>query len=154
MSKEYRILLAIDFSLEKRLRVEVERLARALNAAVDVLHVSMPDPEFIGYIKAEQGENQEVVDGGRLAKAHELRNDHDRTLAFGEALRSAGIKIDRVLTVQGEVVSTILDHVVKWEIDLLMLGSDHHGAFYRLTHTDVAVEAVHKMPCAVLVLPE
>ena len=147
-------MLAIDFNLENRLRAEVERFARALNATVDVLHVSMPDPEFIGYIKAKPGEYQGAVDGGRPAKAHELRNDHDKTLAFGEALRSTGIKIDRVLTVQGEVVSTILDHVVKREIDLLMLGSHHHSAFYRFTHTDVAAEAVHKMPCAVLVLPE
>ncbi|MGE5159694.1 MAG: universal stress protein [Gemmatimonas sp.] len=154
VSKDYRILLAVDFSLEQRLRAEVERFARALAATVDVLHVAMPDPEFIGYIKAERREDQASVDGGRPAKARELHSDHDRTLAFAEALRSSGVNIDRVLTVQGEVVGTIFDHVVKRDIDLLMLGSHHHSAFYRLLHQDVAVEAVHKMPCAVLVVPE
>jgi nucleotide-binding universal stress UspA family protein len=57
------------------------------------------------------------------------------------------------LTVQGEILNSILDHVIKWNIDLLMLGSHHHGAFYRLMHEDVASEAVHKMPCAMLVVP-
>jgi nucleotide-binding universal stress UspA family protein len=154
LSKDYRILVAIDFSLEERLRAQVEHFARALNATVDVLHVSMPDPDFVRYIKARPGESQGAVDGGRPAKARELHRDHDQTLAFGEALRSAGINTDRVLTVQGDVVSSILDHVIKHEIDLLMLGSHHHSAFYRLLHEDVAAEAVHKMPCAVLVVPE
>jgi nucleotide-binding universal stress UspA family protein len=58
------------------------------------------------------------------------------------------------LTVQGEILDSILDHVIKGDIDLLMLGSHHHGALYRLVHEDVASEAVHKMPCAVLVVPK
>jgi hypothetical protein len=56
-------------------RVEAERFARALDASVDVLHVSMTDPDFVGYIKAKRAETQGAVDGGRPAMARELRGD-------------------------------------------------------------------------------
>jgi len=153
MGKQFRILLAVDLEQGMaRLVAEVERYARALDAVVDVLHVSDPDP-FIGYIKSADPAEQDVIDSGRMPRAHELRAEHQATREVGEALRQRGVAIDQTLTVQGPILATILDQATRSEADLLMLGVHHHGALYRLWHGDTATGAAAEAPCAVLLIP-
>ena len=146
MSDDYRILLAIDLKPgTDRLLAETQRYAKALNATVDVIHVGEPDPAFVGYIK--------VVDVERQSKAHDLRAEHQQTQALGATLRASGIRVDRTLMVQGPILPMILEQAQKFGSDLLILGSHHHGALYRLWYGDTATDAVKQPPCAVLVVP-
>jgi nucleotide-binding universal stress UspA family protein len=154
MNTEYRILVAIDLKTgTDRLLAEAQRYSRAFNAKIDIIHVADPDPEFIGYIKSSNPDAQDMVDSPRISRANALRIEHQRTQALGETLRANGVRLDQALTVQGPILTTILDHARKLNSDLLILGSHHHGALYRLWYGDTVAEATVQAPCALLVIP-
>lgn len=150
MSDSYRILLAID--LEEgmdRLLSEAQRYAQALNAVVDIIHVAPPDP-LVGYIKEKPGE---LVDPGRQLQAAHFRAEHQQVHAVAERLRKCGINVDRGLMIQGTLPTALFEQVQKFNSDLLILGSHHHKALYRLWFGDTAIDAVRRLPCALLVFP-
>jgi nucleotide-binding universal stress UspA family protein len=154
MSNDYRILVAIDLKAgTNRLLVEAQRYGHALNAIVDIIHVAPPDPDFVGYIKSHRPEEQNQIDSEREPHAKALRAEHHKTQAIAAMLRANGVRVDQTLTVQGPILETILAHVSKFDSDLLMLGSHHHGALYRLWYGDTAADAAKQAPCALLVVP-
>jgi nucleotide-binding universal stress UspA family protein len=152
LSDDYRILVAIDLKPgTDRLLAETQRYAQALNAIVDIVHVAAPDPAFVGYIKAPEG--QGPVDIGREFRAKDLRVEHQQTQAVGAALRANGVRVEQTLMVQGPILETILEQAGELGADLLILGSHHHGALYRLWFGDTASAAAKQAPCALLVVP-
>lgn len=154
MANDYRILVAIDLKAgTDRLLAEAQRYAQAFDAIVDIIHVAAPDPDFIGYIKSNDPEDQCQIDSERDPHAKALRAEHHKTQAFGAALRANRVRVDQSLTVQGPVLETILAYVHKFNSDLLVLGSHQHGALYRLWYGDAATEAAKLAACALLVVP-
>jgi nucleotide-binding universal stress UspA family protein len=159
---KFNILLAIDFSDGMdRLLEEAERYGRALDATVYIIHVTDPDP-FVGYIKASNPADQNLFDAQRQPSAlrsprrrvaKELRTEHQQTQAIGAALRAKGVRVDQALTVQGPILATLVEQASKLDIDLLIMGSHHYGALYRLWHGDVATGAASHAPCALLLVP-
>jgi nucleotide-binding universal stress UspA family protein len=105
--------------------------------SVYIIHVTDPDP-FVGYIKASDPADQNLFDAQRQPRAKELRTEHQQTQAIGAALRAKGVRVDQALTVQGPVLATVVEQAGKLDIDLLIMGSHHYGALYRLWHGDVA----------------
>lgn len=153
-ARHERILLCIDLKPgTDRLLPQVIRYARALNAVVDIVHVAEPDPEMIGYIKADEPSEQETVDSERTAQAHRLRAEHRETQRVEAELRSRGVAVERALTMQGPALETILRQAERLNTSILMLGSHQHGPLYRLWYGDLAKEAVGRAPCALLVVP-
>jgi nucleotide-binding universal stress UspA family protein len=149
MSSNFRILLAVDLqSGTHQLLQEAERYGRALSAIVDVVHVAEPDPDFVGYIKSDSFQRQT-----RDAKAQAFRAEHHNTQAISEQLQERGVCVGQTLMVQGPVLETILEHVSRLGANLLILGSHHHSALYRVWYGDIAVEAAKNAPCSVLVVP-
>jgi nucleotide-binding universal stress UspA family protein len=145
--------VAIDLGAgTERLRAEALRYAQALNAVVDVVHVADPDA-FIGYIKSNDPEEQGQIDSERRPHAEALRREHQQTQAFGDTLRANGVRVGRVLTVQGPILATIVEEVHKLGADLLILGSHQHGALYRFWYGDTATGVAKQPPCALLVIP-
>jgi nucleotide-binding universal stress UspA family protein len=153
MSDGFRILVAVDFGEMDRVLVEVERQARAHDAIITLIHVAQPDPEFIGYLKSDGQAAQMQTDVKREPKAGELRTEHIKTHAIGEVLRGKRLRVDDAITVQGSVLESILEMSHKLGADMLIMGSHHHGALYRLMHGDTAAEAVAQARCPVLVVP-
>ena len=152
----YRILVATELaSGTDRLLAEAQRYGRALDAIVDILHVAPSDPEFVGYIKNPDPEAMGPSQDEQIreSRAKAFRSQHRRTQDFEAALRVNGVCVGQTLTVQGPVLETILEHVRKFNSDLLMLGSHQHSALYRLWYGDTATEAVKHAPCALLVVP-
>ena len=153
MSDNYRILVAIDLKAgTERLLAEAQRYAQAFDATVDIIHVAAPDPDFIGYIKSAP-EEQDRFDVERKYHAKKLRLEHQQTQAFSAKLRAAGVRVDQALTAQGPTLATILEEADKLGTNLLIVGSHHHGALFRLWYGDVATDAVKQARCALLVVP-
>jgi nucleotide-binding universal stress UspA family protein len=156
VSNDYRILVAIDLKTgTNRLLAEAQRYAQALNAIVDIIHVAAPDPAFVGYIKspAPDPEHQSQDDMIRESQAKALRSEHQQTQAFAATLRVNGVRVNQALTVQGPTLAAVLEEARKLGADLLILGSHHHGALYRLWYGDTAIDAAKQAPCALLVVP-
>jgi nucleotide-binding universal stress UspA family protein len=154
MSDTFRIVVAVDLKAgTDRLLAEAQRYGQALNAVVDIIHVAAPDPDFVGYMKSADpaGKTQDSLI--RDSEAKTLRTEHAQTQALSETLRANGVRVDRALTVQGPTLATILDETRKLGADLLILGSHHHGAMYRLWFGDIAVDATKQAPCSLLVVP-
>lgn len=93
------------------------------------------------------------TDVKRIPKAEALRTEHQQIHAIAETLRNKGLRVDDAITVQGPVLASILDQARKLDVDLLIMGSHHHGALYRLVHGDTTAEAVAQAPCPILVVP-
>ncbi len=154
MSNDFRILVAIDLKAgTDRLLAEAQRYGLALNAVVDIIHVAPPDPDFVGYIKNDNPAEKTQDNLIRDSEAKTLRTEHQQTQDFATALRANGVRVERALTVQGPTLVTILDETSKLAADLLILGSHHHSAIYRLWFGDIAVDATKEAPCALLVIP-
>jgi nucleotide-binding universal stress UspA family protein len=68
-------------------------------------------------------------------------------------LRAKGVRVDQALTVQGPILATLVEQAGKLDIDLLIMGTHHYGALYRLWHGDVAAGAASRAPCALLLVP-
>jgi nucleotide-binding universal stress UspA family protein len=154
MSDDFRIVVAVDLQAgTDRLLAEAQRYGRALNAVVDIIHIAAPDPDFVGYIKNSDPGEKTQDSLIRESEAKALRAEHQQTQALGETLRANGVRVDRALTVQGPTLATILGETRKLGADLLILGSHHHGAIYRLWYGDIAVDAAKQAPCALLVVP-
>ena len=155
MADDFHILVAIDLKDGTDiLLAEAQRYGRALDATVDIVHVAAPDPTFVGYAKAAGPDEQDWLDPEREPHARELRAEHQQTQAHGAHLRANGIRVGRVLTVQGPTAALILEEARKLAADLIILGSHHHHALYRLWHGgDTVTALVEQQRCAVLVVP-
>jgi nucleotide-binding universal stress UspA family protein len=154
MAGTFRILLALDLKRRTdRLVAEAERYGKALDAIVHLVHVAEPNPDFVGYLKTEQIDEFSQEDMIRSEKAHEFRSAHDLTQKIGASLKANGVRVGQALTVQGPVLTIILDHARKLEADLLILGAHQHNALYRLWYGDTAIDATKRAPCALLIIP-
>ena len=118
------------------------------------MHIVEPNPSFVDYIKAVNVEEQLMVDPAREPEAEALRVQHRQTQTYGGAtLRDNGVRVGRTLTVQGSTLAIILEEAHKLGSDLLILGSQHHSALYRLWHGDTATDLAAQPPCALLLIP-
>ncbi len=154
MSKDYRILVAIDLKTGTDcLLAEAQRYSKALNAIVDIIHVAAPNPYFVGYIKTNHPEEQSQRDPERDPSAKALRAEHQQTQALGATLRANGVRVGQTLMVQGPTLETVLEEASKLGTDLLILGSHQHGPLYRLWYGDTAADAAKQTPCALLIVP-
>jgi nucleotide-binding universal stress UspA family protein len=113
-----------------------------VSSIVDIVHVAVPDPAFVGYTKTDQFEQR-----ARDDKAREFRSEHEKTQTIAAELQSKGVRLGQALTMQGPILETILDHARKLDSNLLMLGSHQHSALYRLWYGDTATDAAKQVPC-------
>ena len=154
MAGDYRILVAIDLKTgTDRLLAEAQRYGQAFNATVSILHVVEPDPTFVGYLKADDLEEQDKVDPVRDPHAEALRAEHRQAQFCGAILHNNGVRVGHTLTIQGPPATIILQEVRKLDSDLLILGSHHHNALYRFWCGDTKTTIAAQPPCALLVIP-
>lgn len=119
-------------------------LAGGLGAAVWILHVAAPDPEFIGYEPGPDAVRQQV--------AQALRKEHQETQRHAEMLRAAGLTVTP-LVVQGPTVDRILEHADRLNVDLILVGSRGHNVVYEFFVGSVAHELLKRSTRPVLVVP-
>lgn len=140
-----RLLVCVDFSeVTDAVVAQAQSVAALTGAAVRVLYVAAPDPDFVGF---EAG-----PDAVRRQVAQSLREEHAKLERIVERLRSEGIAASPMM-VQGSTVSTILDQARRFEADLIVLGSHGHGALFHLIAGSVAEGVLRESAASVLVVP-
>jgi nucleotide-binding universal stress UspA family protein len=139
------VLLAVDFSpVTDRTIAAVRRSGAGAGTRVVVLHVSEPDPDFVGW---EAG--PDVV---RDQVATSLRREKHQVEEIAAALRAEGL--DAIgLAVQGPIVATILAEAARVGADLIAIGSHGHGAAYDLTVGSISAGVIRAATVPVLVAP-
>jgi nucleotide-binding universal stress UspA family protein len=139
------ILVPIDFSdCVPDLTAMAVRLAKAFGARLVLLHVSAPEPEFIGYEPGPQSVRDSIAQ--QFAELHRRMHNLEALLA------DEGVAVT-ALTIQGYPVDKILEQSIKWEADLIVMGSHGHGALYTMLVGSVTEGVMHKSNGPVMVVP-
>jgi nucleotide-binding universal stress UspA family protein len=140
-----RIVAAIDFSpVSQDVIARSAAIARAFSAELILLHVSAPDPDFVGYAAGPQSV--------RDLRAAELRDEHRTLRERARALKQDGIDAQAFL-IPGPTIDTIIEKSQDLSADLIVVGSHGRGALYRALLGSVSEGVLRKAPCPVLVIP-
>ena len=118
-------------------------LASDAGAALTLLYVGPPQPDFLGqqlYRKVVAGDVPEHL----LDSYQELR-------LLEAQLRGDGIEVDSIL-VQGKAIESILEEARRIDAEMIVLGTHKGGGIYRLlgSTSEGVLRGAH---CPVLVVP-
>lgn len=129
------ILVAVDFDERSEVLLDYARdLAEKYDARIWIVHIAAPEPEYIGYRVGP-----EYI---RDVRAEDLRDEHRFLQNMAAGIRESGGKAESLL-IQGPTVETLLDELNKLEADLMVVGTNKHGFFYRAFAEDTSLE-LHK----------
>jgi nucleotide-binding universal stress UspA family protein len=141
------ILVPIDFSVGSAKVVETaSSLASALGSRVILVHVTEPEPQFVGF------------DAGPLAIAVNVNVNvaneiHAGQKRLDDLKPKFGAADVLTLDVEGSVPEKILGLAHEHAADLIVIGSHGHGALYHLLAGSVTSAVLKSAPCPVLVVP-
>lgn len=139
------ILVAVDLSpASDRVIATAERVAQAIAAAVYVLHVAEPDPDFVGY-----GAGPQVV-RDQVAELH--HREHRAVQALAERLRAVGIDATALL-IRGPTVETTLKEAERLHAELVIVGSHGRSALYDVLVGSYSAGILRRSTVPVLVVP-
>jgi len=139
------ILVGVDFSdLSAPLVTLATSVAQAHGAAIHLLHVADPDPDFVGYDTGPQATRDAVA---------EKHREHHRSLQLlADELRAKNIAADALL-VQGPTIEKIVGEAERLGADLIMLGAHNKGLVSRVLLGSVSEGVLHAARIPVLILP-
>lgn len=121
-----KIVIALDESKEaRRALCSAIELAKKLGAELRIVTVSEPLPVYAGFMDSEMpGARQKLIEERNTFYADLQKEGIEQATA-------AGIKVKGVV-VEGDEVQSIVDHIVAWGADLLVIGRRHHSNMSRL----------------------
>ncbi len=139
------ILISLDFkaNYQKLIDKGIE-IGEQFKAKVWLLHITAPDPDFVGY-----GVGPQYI---RDVRAEEMRVEHRQLQDISKAAQSRGIDSEGLL-IQGPTVETILEEANKLNIDLIIIGRRDHGFFYRAIIGDTSSDVISESNIPILVVP-
>lgn len=139
------ILVAIDFSeVTGSLLDQACRLAEAFGAALRIVHVAAPDPDFEGFKARPQSVKNKL--------GADLRKEHRSLQYMGDRVKRRGIEA-KTLLLQGPTVETLLKYAGEERVDLIIAGSHGHGNLYKALVGSVSEGILRNPPCPVLLVP-
>ncbi|MGD2137809.1 MAG: universal stress protein [Gammaproteobacteria bacterium] len=140
-----KLLVAVDFSASLQPVIEAaEKMGKAHNAKIWLLHVVEPNPELAGF----QAASQQVRD----YVARKFHQEHRQLQDIAAGLRESGMDCSAHL-VEGLTVETILDEAKKFAADNIMVGSHGKGAVTRLLVGGTSEGLLKRSPVPVIVVP-
>ncbi|QJT09904.1 universal stress protein [Oceanidesulfovibrio marinus] len=140
-----RILVPVDLGPATDKVIEMtEAQAKAFGASVELLHVTVPEPDFVGYGPGPQHERDQV--------ACDMKESRRKLTALKERLIEAGIEVSERMY-QGVPEEKILEEAKRSDIDLIIMGLARHSFFYRMWVGSVGEELYRQAPCPLLFVP-
>jgi len=139
------ILVTIDFVNNEKQLIDIAlQLAESFKAKLWLLHISAPDPDFIGYDVGPQ-----YI---RDFRAEELRKEHKLLQESTAALKKKGVDSEGLL-VQGATIEMIIEESKKLNVDLIIAGHHERGFFYNAFVGSVSAKIIKKSKIPVLIVP-
>ncbi|MCW3807867.1 universal stress protein [Plebeiibacterium marinum] len=138
------ILVAVDFKegTDKVLGIAKE-MGQLYLAKVWIIHVSAPEPDFVGY---EVGP-QYIAD----LRETELKEEHKQLKKYADDLSFSGLSADSIM-LEGGTIEMLVAEIEKLHIDLVIVGHHKHGFFHKafFGRTDVSLIEHTKIPALVV----
>lgn len=139
------ILVALDFeSQTNRLINYASSLAKAYEAKIYLIHITQPEPDFIGYAPGPQSE--------RDFRAKELRNEHRYLQDLQKQLEKEGVNCQAFL-LPGNTVESILEESLKLKADIIIAGTHAHSFMYNAFIGSTSAELFRKTKIPFLGIP-
>lgn len=139
------ILVAIDFNKNEKLLIDKAfQLAESFGSKLWLMHISAPDPDFVGYDVGPQ-----YI---RDSRATDLRKEHQQLQEYSTLLKKKGV-VSEGLLVQGATIEMIIEESKKLNVDLIIAGHHMHGFFYNAFVGSVSAEIIKKSKTPVLIVP-
>jgi nucleotide-binding universal stress UspA family protein len=139
------ILVPVDFSdVTDRVLSTSENLARTFGARLILLHVSEPEPDFIGFEPGPMAVRSVV--------ARDFRKEHQRLDQLKATVAKDELDV-LALHIQGPLVDKIVDEAAKHHADLIVMGSHGHGALFEFLVGSVTSGVLRAASCPVMVIP-
>ena len=137
------ILVPVDFSDTTTAVIDTARqFAATFGSRVVLLHVSEPEPDFVGFEPGPMAVRQTI--------ARDLKAEHQKV---EELKASCGIADVLALHIQGPAIEKILSTAADHGAELIVMGSHGHGALYELLVGSVTAGVLKGAKCPVLVVP-
>jgi nucleotide-binding universal stress UspA family protein len=121
----------------------VDRLASP-NREIFLLHVTEPDPSFVGLAAGPEEVQHQV--------AEELQRAQAELEALADRLRVKGHAVSTLL-VPGPTVQTIVEQAEQHGAEVIVMGSHGRGKLFDLVVGSVSAGVIRKSPVPVLVVP-
>jgi nucleotide-binding universal stress UspA family protein len=139
------ILVPVDFSdVTAKLVSAAAALAQPFSSRIILLHVSEPEPDFVGFEPGPQAV--------RASVARDFRAEHHKLEELKQTVESRASSVT-ALHIQGPMVEKILQEAEQQGAGLIVMGSHGHGAFYNLLVGSVTSGVLKAATCPVLVVP-
>jgi len=139
------ILVPVDFSdVTPRVTEQAETLARTFGARLVLLHVSEPEPDFVGFEPGPVSVRSSV--------AQDFRKERQQLDTLRTNVAKDGVEV-LALHIQGPLVEKILDEADAQSADLIVIGSHGHGALFELLVGSITSGVLRGAHCPVLVVP-
>ena len=139
------ILVTIDFDEKIDLLLDKAfELAESLDSKIWLMHITAPEPDFMGYDVGPQ-----YI---RDFRAKELRKEHQLLQEYADKLKKRGVDAEGLL-VQGATTEMIIKESKKLKIDLIIAGHHDHGFFYKAFVGSVSSQIIKKANIPVLIVP-
>jgi nucleotide-binding universal stress UspA family protein len=140
------IVALIDFSdVTAKVLAQAEKSALESGARVILIHVVPKEPV--------------VVDLGLVSPTilktpspEKIAADHQQLLAHRDSLAKAGIHVVAEQLLDGGV-DKILKDSLRWDAELIIIGSHHHSPLYNLFIGSLTKDITKRAHCPVLVVP-
>ena len=140
-----KLLVVIDFSeVTQKITDYVKKQLCKPRSIIWLLHVAMPNPDFVGYDVGPETEREFV--------AKKFRDQHTKLEGIANNIRKYGVEVTPLL-IQGPTVETILKQAEKLEVDAILVGSHGRGAVYKLLVGSVSEGLLHKTKIPLVVVP-
>ena len=142
------LLVAVDFSdVTDRVVATAEQMARAFGAKIWLTHVVAEVSPM-----ASLGEvpfHWSAIDTKSPERFPEEQRRMNELLA---SLKGKGLNAESLL-IRGSAVIEILAMAEQYEIDMILMGSHGHGAWYELVVGTVSEGVLHRAACPTLIVP-
>lgn len=142
------LLVPVDFSdVTDRVVASAEQMARAFGTKVWLMHCVGEYPAF-----AAMGEIPAFLPTPETALPETYPDQYRKLAELTSSLRGRGVDAES-LFVGGMAVEQILEVAEQHQIDLVVMGSHGHGAWYELLVGTVTEGVLHRIGRPVLVVP-
>ena len=139
------ILVPVDFSdVSSKVVSTAKETARSFGAKLVLLHVSEPEPDFVGFEPGPIAVRTNV--------ARDFRKEHQKVDELRAQTAEDGTEV-LAFHIQGPIVDKVLDEADKHGADLIVVGSHGHGALFEFLVGSVTSGILRASKCPVLVVP-
>lgn len=138
------VLFAVDLSEQTLCILEHALPTLRLVRKVYLVHVSEPEPEFVGYDSGPK-----IV---RDQKARQLRQQHQSLQVYATTLRKHGIAVKAIL-LQGATRDSILDKAERLNVGMIVIGTHGRSAILDTVMGSVGLGVMKNASIPVLLIP-